>query len=350
MGPAANAHFGGRLPYLFKILDVHKMLSIQAHPTLAQAKEGFARENAEGISLEASGRNYKDDNHKPEIGVALTEFWMLHGFRPLEQIADTFDLFPELSSLMAGFRQRLAAAGHDHQARRSLLRELYSNVMTMPQEQVDSLLNGLLSRLQSKPATDKNSADYWALRAAENFPLPGGHRDRGIFSVYLLNLVHLQPGQGTFQPAGVLHAYLEGVNVELMANSDNVLRGGLTSKHVDVAELLKILTFEGGAPEVFDGVHVSAQERVYRTPAKEFELSRIALAPRSRYAGEATYGPKALLVLQGCATITAAGRSTSLGRGSIALVPSGTEFVMETRAEDLVVFQAALPLHARGAS
>jgi mannose-6-phosphate isomerase len=350
LGSAANAHFGGRLPYLFKILDVHKMLSIQAHPTLAQAKEGFARENAEGIRLEASGRNYKDDSHKPEIGVALTEFWMLHGFRPLEKIADTFDRSPELSPLMAGFRQRLAAAGHDHQARRGLLRELYGNVMTMPQEQVDTLLHGLLSRLQAKPVSDKNSADYWALRAAENFPLPGGHRDRGIFSVYLLNLVHLQPGQGTFQPAGVLHAYLEGVNVELMANSDNVLRGGLTTKHVDVAELLKILTFEGGTPEVFDGVHVSAQERVYRTPAKEFELSRIALAPRSRYAGEASYGPKALLVLQGCATIWAAGRSTSVGRGSIALVPCGTDFVMETRAEVLVVFQAALPLHARGAA
>ena len=98
-------------------------------------------------------------------------------------------------------------------------------------------------------APDKDSADYWALRAAENFPLPGGHRDRGIFSVYLLNLVHLLPGQGTFQPAGVLHAYLEGVNVELMANSDNVLRGGLTTKHVDVPELLNILTFEGGTPE-----------------------------------------------------------------------------------------------------
>jgi mannose-6-phosphate isomerase len=350
LGPAANAQFRGRLPYLFKILDVKKMLSIQAHPTLAQAKEGFARENAEGISVEAGGRNYKDDNHKPEIGVALTEFWMLHGFRPLEQIADIFERTPELGSLMTGFRQRLASAGHDHQARRGLLRELYSNVMTLPQEQVDSLLNGLLSRLQAKPSSDKDSADYWALRAAENFPLPGGHRDRGIFSVYLLNLVHLQPGQGTFQPAGVLHAYLEGVNVELMANSDNVLRGGLTTKHVDVAELLKILTFEGGTPEVFDGIHLSAAERVYRTPAEEFELSRIALGRRGHYAGEAAYGPKALLVLHGRATVTAAGQSTSLSRGSIVLVPCNTEFVMETGAEDLVVFQAALPLHARGAA
>jgi mannose-6-phosphate isomerase len=350
LGQDANAHFGGRLPYLFKILDVHKMLSIQAHPTLVQAKEGFARENAEGIKLDAGGRNYKDDNHKPEIGVALTEFWMLHGFRPLEQIAATFNATPELSALMPEFRLRLAAAGHDHQARRSLLRELYSNVMTMPQHQVDSLLNGLLSRLREKPPTDKDSADYWALRAAENFPLPGEHRDRGIFSVYLLNLVRLHPGQGTFQPAGVLHAYLEGVNVELMANSDNVMRGGLTTKHVDVAELLKILTFEGGTPEIIDGLQVSTQERVYRTPAKEFELSRIALPPHSRYAGEAAYGPKALLVLHGSATVIAAGKCTSLKRGSIALAPHGTEFVIETQADDLVVFQASLPIHARGAA
>ena len=350
LGRAANAHFGGRLPYLLKILDVHKMLSIQAHPTLAQAKEGFARENAEGIRLEARGRNYKDDNHKPEIGVALTEFWLLHGFRPLEQIAETFVQTPELSALMPGFPQRLAEAGHHHEVRRSLLRELYSNLMTMPQEQVDLLLNGLLSRLQAKPLSDKDSADYWALRAAENFPLLGGHRDRGIFSVYLLNLVHLRPGQGTFQPAGVLHAYLEGVNVELMANSDNVLRGGLTTKHVDVPELLKILTFEGGIPNVLDGEQLSAHEQVYRTPAEEFELSRIALAPRNRYAGEAPYGPKALLVLHGSAKLIAAGRSTSLNRGSIALVPCDTQFFIEARADDLLVFQAGLPRHARGAS
>src|SRR5580698_9187029 len=149
LGQAAKAHFGGRLPYLFKILDVHKMLSIQAHPTLVQAREGFARENAEGIKLEAGARNYKDDNHKPEIGVALTEFWLLHGFRPLEEIAETLDRTPELSPLMPEFSRKLSASGHDHAVRRELLRTLYSNVMTMPQDQVDSLLDQLLSRLRT---------------------------------------------------------------------------------------------------------------------------------------------------------------------------------------------------------
>jgi mannose-6-phosphate isomerase len=349
LGQAATARFGGRLPYLFKVLDVRKMLSIQAHPTLEQARRGFARENAAGVGLEASFRNYKDDNHKPEIGVALTEFWMLHGFRPLEQIAERFAQTPELGALMPDFPQRLVQAGHhDHEARRGLLRELYGAVMTMPQERVDVLLNGLLARLLTKLSPDKNSADYWALRAAENFPLPGGHRDRGIFSVYLLNLVHLLPGQGTFQPAGVLHAYLEGVNVELMANSDNVLRGGLTTKHVDVPELLSILTFEGGTPNVLDGELVSSQERVYRTPAEEFELSRIGLAAHSRYAGDAPYGPKALLILQGSARVSAGGQCLSLERGSIALVPCGTQFVMQTQAEDVVAFQAGLPRRAWG--
>ncbi|HTZ60145.1 MAG TPA: mannose-6-phosphate isomerase, class I [Acidobacteriaceae bacterium] len=350
LGPATSLKFGARLPYLFKVLDVHKMLSIQAHPTLVQAKEGFARENAAGVPLDAGNRNYKDDNHKPEIGVALTDFWMLHGFRPLEQIADALDRIPELGAVMPGFRQGLADAGHDHEARRAWLRELYSNVMTLAQEKVDSLLNQMIARLEEKPVSDKDNPDYWALRAAENFPLPGGHRDRGIFSIYLLNLVHMRPGQGTFQPAGVLHAYLEGVNVELMANSDNVLRGGLTTKHVDVPELLRILTFEGGRPEVLDGIQVTGQQRVYRTPAQEFELSRIALTAGGRYAGEAAYGPKALLVLQGYGQITAAGQRNALSRGSIAFLPAGTEFVMEAQGGDLVAFQAAVPLHARGAA
>src|ERR1700721_3173835 len=116
LGQAASARFDGRLPYLFKILDVHKMLSIQAHPTLAQAKEGFARENAEGLPIDAGNRNYKDATHKPEIGVALTDFWMLHGFRPLEQIAETLDRTAELGPLMPAFIERLKPAHNDNKS------------------------------------------------------------------------------------------------------------------------------------------------------------------------------------------------------------------------------------------
>ena len=139
LGPSASARCGGKLPYLFKVLDVAKMLSIQAHPTKKQAKEGFARENADGIDLQAAERNYKDENDKPEVAVALTEFWMLHGFRPLEQIAEALRNVPELRSIMPDFPKRLVQAGDATQARCDLLCDLYSTVMTMPQERVDLL-------------------------------------------------------------------------------------------------------------------------------------------------------------------------------------------------------------------
>jgi len=309
------------LPYLFKVLDARRMLSIQAHPTKRQAEQGFARENAAGIPLNAPQRNYKDPNHKPEVHVALTEFWMLHGFRTHDGLAAQFRRYPELSAL--------GAPGD--------LRALYTAAMTLPQPRVDAILNPLLARLETENPP-KSSPAYWALRAARDFPRPGGGRDRGIFSCFLLNLVRLNPGEGTYQPAGVLHAYLEGVNVELMANSDNVLRGGLTPKHVDVDELLRTLTFEGGTPRILAGEAVSPAERVYRTPAEEFELSRIALHPATPYEAAAR-GPEAFLVLDGAATLN----GLRLRRGSIAFAQAGAAYRIEAEAP-AVLYKAALPV------
>jgi mannose-6-phosphate isomerase len=343
LGPAVSARFGGRLPYLFKVLDVFKMLSIQAHPNHAQAQEGFARESAAGIGLEAANRSYKDDREKTEVGVALTDFWMLHGFRPLDEIDRILSSIPEFHSIMPHFSQRIAQEGDDPQARRHLLRELYGRVMTIPQQHVDDLLNPLLERLAQENPTDKDRPEYWALKAARSFSLPGGHRDRGIFSIYFLNLLHLRPGQGTFQPSGLLHAYLEGIVIELMSNSDNVLRGGLTPKHIDVPELLKILSFESHLPEILDGEWVGDLERVYRTPAEHFELSRIELGPGREYRGEAANGPDALLILQGSATLTTAASVTSLERGSILLIRFGIRYRLETSVDSVMVFKAALP-------
>ena len=346
LGPDTALLSAGRLPYLLKVLDVRDMLSVQAHPSKAQAEEGFARENAAGIPLDAPHRNYRDDNHKPEVHVALTGFWMLHGFRVLEDMAEALASEPALAPLSAGFADRIAAASHEPDARSGVLRALYERVMTMPQAEVDALLDPLISRLESEEghsAVDRASPGFWALHAARTFPLPGGHRDRGILSVYLLNLVHLRPGQGTFQPAGTLHAYLEGANVECMANSDNVLRGGLTPKHVDVPELLATLSFTDGAPRILEGRATSEAGREYETPAEEFALERIELVMGTPYSGGREHSADTLIVTEGAATLVAAGRSLALARGNAAIVPAQIAYSLAARGTHAVIFKAGLP-------
>lgn len=342
LGPHAASRFANRLPYLFKVLDARKMLSIQAHPSKQQAEAGFARENAQEIAPNAPHRNYKDDNHKPEVHVALTDFWMLHGFRPLSEIAGVLRSVQELTPLMPDFENRLAGALSDSQ-RRDLLRALYERVMTMPQDGIDNLLHPLVTRLEREDPQDKDLPDFWALRAAREFPLPEGHRDRGIVSIYLLNLVHLKPGQGTYQPAGMLHAYLEGVNMELMANSDNVLRGGLTPKHVDVVELMVTLSFTSGVPEILEGCAVSSTEWAYRTPAQEFELSRIRLVPGRIHTQASGHGPDALIVMEGTASLTSTGRTMPLKRGDIVFAPHSVAYELSATDDKSVLFRAAVP-------
>jgi mannose-6-phosphate isomerase len=347
LGSTASAHFGGRLPYLFKVLDVAKMLSIQAHPTKKQAEDGFARENAAGIDLQDSGRNYKDDNDKPEVAVALTEFWMLHGFRPLEQIAEMFRTIPELRAIMPDFPETLVRTENTLQARRALLQALYRTVMTTPQDRADVLLNTLITRLARTDTSDRNDPGFWVARASETFCPVEGRCDRGIFSIYLLNLVHLRPGQGTFQAAGTLHAYLEGVTVELMANSDNVLRGGLTPKHVDVPGLMRILSFDGGLPVVMSGgIHAGTSECVYPTQSDEFELSSIHLEPGGQYLGNAAQGPDTIIVLSGSATLAANGHTTALTRGTIIFAPFGTHYVLHASGDSPMLFKASVPARA----
>jgi mannose-6-phosphate isomerase len=323
LGAATAAKYSGRLPYLLKVLDARDMLSIQAHPNRLQAEEGFARENAAGIDLRAPQRNYKDANHKPEVHVALTDFWMLHGFRAIEEIRRTVRIVDGVEG--------------------GCIRELYGAIMTMPQKRVDEILGPLIAQLETEPPRDKDDPDFWALRAAGTFPLPNGHFDRGIFSIYLLNLLHLRPGQGTFQPAGVLHAYLEGVNVELMANSDNVLRGGLTPKHVDVPELMVTLAFESGPPRVLEGVRLSATETVYHTTAEEFELSCIDADAGKPHTGAAANGPDSLIVLSGAATVRSGQLAFTLRRGDVILVPHAVEYVIEAIDGRARLFKAAVP-------
>jgi mannose-6-phosphate isomerase len=343
LGAATATRFGSRLPYLLKVLDVRCMLSIQAHPTKRQAEEGFAREERAAVPRDAGHRSYRDDNHKPEAHVALTEMWMLHGFRPLEEIRIVLAAVSELSPLMPDFGSRLARCESEDD-RRQLLRALYERVMTLPQDAVDAVLDPLLARIGPRfEAGDlaRSTPDYWAARAARDLPLPGGHRDRGIVSLYLLNLLKLAPGQGTYQPPGLLHAYLEGATVEVMASSDNVLRGGLTPKHVDVPELLRTLTFESGPPAILEGEVVSANELVYRTPADEFELSRVELTAAGEHRRGTEHQVDALVLVQGSARVESEGGRFDVPCGSAVLAPAGVDYSMKTE-NGAIFFRASV--------
>ena len=263
LGEKVIARFS-TLPFLFKILDVRQMLSIQVHPGKESAAIGFANENRQGIALTAPHRNYKDENHKPELMVALSDFWLLHGFKPEESLQKTIGAVPGFSFLLPVFNR----CGY---------KGLYEEVMTMSQQKVNEILKPIAEKiipLYQNNELQKNQEDFWAARAATVFCKDGNY-DRGIFSIYFFNLVHLKKGEGIFQPQGMPHAYLEGQNVEVMANSDNVLRAGLTDKHIDVPELMKHVEFKATLPHVLHPE--AAAHRVFLSPAEEFELHQYQL-------------------------------------------------------------------------
>lgn len=244
------------LPFLLKLLDVKNMLSIQVHPDSKGAREGFDRENQLGIPLDAPYRNYRDPNHKPEMMVALSDFWLLHGFRPTEEMVDVLTNVSFLNQFLRLFTEK----GYEG---------LYHHIMRLTAPEIENILLPLKNELLAAAPANKEEPDFWAARAfAMN---EGAHADAGIFSIYLFNLVHLKKGEGIFQGAGLPHAYLEGQNVEIMANSDNVLRGGLTSKNVDVTELLRHVKCEATYP------HILACEpgQAYFSPVPDFTLRSI---------------------------------------------------------------------------
>lgn len=330
LGSYVQQHFG-ELPYLLKILDVKDMLSIQVHPSKQEAEQDFAKENAAGIPLDSPGRNYKDANHKPELMVALGDFWLLHGFKPAAALLHVLKTIPELNHLEECFTEKGYAG-------------LYKHVMEMPQVEVDVVLGSLVERitaLYKENKLDKKQEDFWAARAALHFSQQG-HIDRGIFSIYLFNLVHLQAGQAIFQDAGVPHAYLEGQNVEIMASSDNVLRGGLTSKHIDVTELLKHVKCEATHPDILPGLKKQGAW-VYETPAPDFELSRYVLI-----AGEeisfTTHTTEIILLTEGGIKCNSGDAVVDLGIGQLAAVAFAGQAVKIFAVRNAQVYRASVPV------
>ena len=284
---ARTANEFGALPYLFKILDVAKMLSIQVHPSKENAVIGFDLEEKAGIAIDASNRNYKDRNHKPEVMVALSDFWLLHGFLAPELLESRLNEFEYFHSLIEQFN------GSDY-------KKLYSYFMQLSAEKSDAILKPLLQEAIESVRlgkVDKSHPHWWANKYY-NGVLPDANIDKGIFSIYILNIVAVKKFQGVFQGAGLLHAYLEGQNIELMANSDNVLRGGLTPKHIDIDELIQHVQFVPTYPNVLNGEALNSYETIYPCPVPDFGLSKIGLNGGDRYTIN-TQSLEMLLVVEG---------------------------------------------------
>jgi mannose-6-phosphate isomerase len=308
LGPAVAREYSGELPFLLKVIAAAEPLSVQCHPNAAQAREGFERENRAGIPLDAFERCYRDPHHKPELVVALKRFVALLGFRPDDEILRLvfpLDLVELVSPLEALARSRSPDA----------LRALFSHLLSLDEGSRARLAAG--ARAAAAARREDDPAYGWTVRLAEKYP-----RDVGVLAPLLLNLVELAPEEGLYLPAGELHSYLEGVAVEIMANSDNVLRGGLTPKHVDVAELLAVASFRSGPPERLRPEPVSPTESIYRTPALEFELGLLRVTTGNPHASPPGRGVEVLLGLEGDATLAADGRSLPVGKGRSVFVPA----------------------------
>ncbi len=316
LGSGTVARFGAELPFLFKVLAAASPLSIQAHPDREQARSGFARENSRRIPLNAFQRNYRDANHKPEILCALTSFWALKGFRPAAEILSLGSQLglESLDAELAPLRSPADGGG---------LKTFFSSLMRLSPPRRQQVCTEAAARAETAVRTgispEFQPVWTWIYRLHRLYP-----GDIGILAPLFLNLICLEPGDAIFLPAAQLHAYLEGTGIELMANSDNVLRGGLTAKHMDVPELLDILRFEPAPVGFQESRPGEPGETVYVSPAREFRLSRLSVSGGAGYTVESPRSVEILLCTRGEAVIRETRRDGELRvkRGESLLVPA----------------------------
>jgi mannose-6-phosphate isomerase len=328
------------LPFLVKVLAADEPLSLQAHPSADQAVEGYLREERMGIPVSSPVRNYRDTSHKPELLVALQSFEALAGFR---QASRTTELLRALAvSDLDPFIDLL-----NDQSDADGLRALFTTWITAPQPDIDVLVPAVLDgaiQYVSSGATEFQSEAKTVLELGERYP-----GDAGVLAALLLNRISLAPGEAIFLPAGNLHAYLRGVGVEVMANSDNVLRGGLTPKHVDVPELLRVLDFTPTTEERLRAqTRREGPELIYETPTDEFAVALLTLdgddlgheidAP-SRHEG-----PQILLCTEGAATVHGKSKSLTLERGMAAWVAAEDGPIRLVAQEPTKLFRATVGL------
>ncbi|GAA5227732.1 mannose-6-phosphate isomerase, class I [Paeniglutamicibacter antarcticus] len=332
LGPEVAGAYSG-LPFLMKVLAAGKPLSIQVHPSAEQAAAGFRMENAAGLAADAPTRNYRDESHKPEMIYALTDFVALSGFRSPAQASASFGaLGAVLDAPGAATCTRiisLLATPDEAEALRSTFEYLLGG-----SNDVGQLRSAALDALGRKPELAADPALAELPRIDEHHP-----GDAGVLLSLLLNLVVLSPGQVIYLGSGVVHAYLRGLGIEVMANSDNVLRGGLTPKHIDVPELMAITRFESrGVPELHAAETIYGQQ-VFTPPYAEFQLQHIELGSDADSSGMgggdvpvAANGPVIVLCVEGQLLIDTPRGNELLYRGDSVFIPANEVPAMARRS------------------
>ncbi|MEM7339370.1 MAG: mannose-6-phosphate isomerase, class I [Actinomycetota bacterium] len=335
LGAAVDERFG-QFPFLLKVLAAADPLSIQVHPTLDQARAGFAREEAAGVGRSAPDRTYRDDNHKPELICALTTFEAKCGFRPAAQL---HELVAALARSLPGptlqtWADELAAAGDGPTVVGDAARSLLARDRASAAELVEAIVTAAdaLARAGGAVAEREQDTLTWTSRLAAAYP-----GDIGVAVALLLNHVLLQPGEAMFLRAGIMHSYLRGTGVELMANSDNVIRGGLTPKHVDVAELAVVLDGRSTPAPVQKPTEA---DHVYDSPVPEFTLERLSgEGERTRTPA----GPEIVLVTAGSVTLGGdRGHPVVVDRGDAVAVFADHGLYQLVLSADAVVWRATV--------
>lgn len=333
LGEDVQSRFGDTLPFLMKLIAPARPLSLQVHPSLEQAREGFTKENAAGIPIDAPTRNYRDSNHKPEMVFALTRLEAMCGFRAPRRALEI------LEGLDAEITKRLTRILHKNPTS-SGMKQAFASLISGPHRpdasQVEQVARACQARLDSKTSPSPRADTIVGLLQRE---YPG---DPGVITALLLNPVTLRGGETLFIRAGTVHAYLSGLAVEVMASSDNVLRAGLTSKHIDIDEMLHCMDFVSApptrlAPEIFG----SATE-VFYAPVEDFELNVTRIRETHGRQPVRGRGPRVIVCVDGKVTLhNKDGQCLPLKCGQAVFVPA-CDGPIEARGSGTIV-QADVP-------
>ncbi|KAF9630420.1 putative mannose-6-phosphate isomerase protein [Lasiodiplodia theobromae] len=364
MGREITERYGGKLPFLFKVLSIRKALSIQAHPNKKLAEELHAKDP----------KNYPDDNHKPEMTIAVTPFDGLCGFRPLAEIAHFLANVPTLRKLVGeeaaeNFETTIkgretSSSEEDTKANKAALQQAFTSLMTSEASNVEAAAEELISSAKSEGASfagggvaSSSGEELAELVERTSGQFPG---DIGLFVLFFLNYVKLDVGEAMFLKADDIHAYLSGDIIECMASSDNVVRAGFTPKFKDVGTLTSMLTYSYApieeqkmAPKDYSYVthntksYSSASEsELYDPPIEEFSVVRTALkAPGAKATFDPIQGPSIVLCTSGRGTIAVGPKKEPVEPGYVYFVGSTAECVLESeseKGEEFVTFKAFL--------